>query len=392
MCTCPRSFSTPPSSASSPAAACTEYLRGQAKELEAELQVVECVSGKPAVIMTLPGQDRSLQTLLLNSHTDVVPVFPEFWKYEPFSAHKDENGDIYGRGTQDMKCVGIMYLEALKRLKKAGHKFLRTIHLTFVPEEELGGTEGMGQLVKMDVFKNMNIGLALDEGYANTSDKMELFYGQRTPFPIYIRIQGQPGHGSQFIPNNAGEKLRLVINSVLGYRNEQERKLRENPELHLGDVTTVNLTVVEGGVQTNVLPAEIKVTIDARVAPSDVGTFEAKLQGWLKAAGDGITYEARELCVLKEQTCVDDGKNPWWDAFSAACKKENLVVEKKIFPASTDMKYVRGLGINALGFSPLNNTPRLLHDHNEFLNEKVFLRGIDIYYSIILNLANLKPY
>lgn len=60
-------------------------------------------------------------------------LFQEHWKYEPFSAHKDENGDIYGRGTQDMKCVGIQYMEALKELKKKGHKFLRTIYLSFVP-------------------------------------------------------------------------------------------------------------------------------------------------------------------------------------------------------------------------------------------------------------------
>ena len=32
--------------------------------------------------------------------TDVVPVFPERWKHHPFSAHKDENGDIHGSGTQ----------------------------------------------------------------------------------------------------------------------------------------------------------------------------------------------------------------------------------------------------------------------------------------------------
>ena len=30
----------------------------------------------------------------------VSSVFPEHWTYPPFSAHKDEKGDIYGRGTQ----------------------------------------------------------------------------------------------------------------------------------------------------------------------------------------------------------------------------------------------------------------------------------------------------
>ena len=57
----------------------------------------------------------------------------EHWKYEPFSAHKDEKGDIYGRGTQDMKSVGMQYLEAVDRMKKQGKAFKRTIHLSFVP-------------------------------------------------------------------------------------------------------------------------------------------------------------------------------------------------------------------------------------------------------------------
>ena len=63
----------------------------------------------------------------------LVRLLQEHWKFEPFSAHKDEKGDIYGRGTQDMKCVGIQYLEAIDRMKKEGKSFLRTVHLSFVP-------------------------------------------------------------------------------------------------------------------------------------------------------------------------------------------------------------------------------------------------------------------
>nr|XP_045582467.1 aminoacylase-1-like [Procambarus clarkii] len=371
---------------------CIEYLRGQAQELEAALQVVECVPGRPAAIMTLLGGDPSLPSLLLNSHTDVVPVFPEHWKYDPFSAHKDEKGDIYGRGTQDMKCVGIQYLEALKRLKKEGHKFLRTIHLTFVPEEEIGGADGMGRLVEMDVFKKMNVGLALDEGYSSPTEKIEVFYGQRSQWKTTITCKGQPGHGSQFLPNTAGEKMRRVINSFLGYREEQLQKLKNNSNLKLGDVTTINLTVLKGGVQTNVVPAELYAEFDVRICASDIDTFEERIQAWCKAAGEDVLYAVKQKIMIKEQTCVEDGKNPWWDAFSAACKKENVQLEKSIFPASTDMKYIRRAGIDALGFSPMNHTPRLLHDNDEYLNEKIFLRGIDIYYSIILNLASLKPF
>ncbi len=37
----------------------------------------------------------------------------------------------------------------------------------------------------------------------------------------------------------------------------------------------------------------------------------------------------------------------------------------------------------------MNHTPVLLHDHNEFLNEKVFLRGIDIFEDIIVEMASV---
>ena len=36
-----------------------------------------------------------------------------------------------------MKCVGIQHIEAVRRLKEQGKKFKRTIHLVFVPEEEV---------------------------------------------------------------------------------------------------------------------------------------------------------------------------------------------------------------------------------------------------------------
>lgn len=36
----------------------------------------------------------------------------------------------------------------------------------------------------------------------------------------------------------------------------------------------------------------------------------------------------------------------------------------------------------------MNNTPVLLHDHDEFLQADVYLEGIEIYKKIINNVAN----
>jgi hypothetical protein len=57
----------------------------------------------------------------------------EKWTHDPFNADKDENGNIFARGAQDMKCVGIQYLEAVRRLMSKGVCLRRTVHISFVP-------------------------------------------------------------------------------------------------------------------------------------------------------------------------------------------------------------------------------------------------------------------
>lgn len=66
-----------------------------------------------------------------------------------------------------------------------------------------------------------------------------------------------------------------------------------------------------------------------------------------------------------------------------------LSVVYKVFPGGTDSRYIRNVGIPAIGFSPMNNTPWLLHDHDEYILADVYLRGIEIYKKIISNLANV---
>lgn len=47
------------------------------------------------------------------------------------------------------------------------------------------------------------------------------------------------------------------------------------------------------------------------------------------------------------------------------------------------------VGIPVVGFSPINNTPVLLHANDEYLNTATFLKGIQVYLHIIPAVANL---
>uniref|UniRef100_A0A674PCR9 N-acyl-aliphatic-L-amino acid amidohydrolase n=1 Tax=Takifugu rubripes TaxID=31033 RepID=A0A674PCR9_TAKRU len=302
------------------------FLGRMAEELGLPMKKFEVCPGRVVLVITWEGLNPVLKSILLNSHTDVVPVFQEHWKYDAFSAVKDAEGNIFGRGTQDMKCVTIQYIQAVRRLKAEGRRLLRTVHLMFVPDEEVGGQKGMETFVKHPEFNKLNIGFALDEGLANPGEAFTVFYGERNPWWITIHCPGSPGHGSRFVENTAAEKLE----------------------------------------------------------------FERQIKAWCKEAGEDVTYEFAQKHMNQNMTSTEE-KDPWWRAFSGACREMNVTLEKEIFPAATDSRFIRAVGIPAVGFSPMNQTPILLHDHNEFLNEQVFLRGIGIYERLIAELASVPP-
>jgi aminoacylase len=142
----------------------------------------EAPDSSPVVVAVWKGRDASLPILLLNSHYDVVPADVKDWSVPPFDGLR-KNGRIYGRGTQDMKCVCTQYLEAIRQIKKTCPDFIpaRTIYLTFVPDEEVGGG-GMAAFLSSDLYQSLpGIALALDEGLASTDDTFSVFYGERLP-------------------------------------------------------------------------------------------------------------------------------------------------------------------------------------------------------------------
>ncbi|XP_013187319.1 aminoacylase-1 [Amyelois transitella] len=368
---------------------CVSFLRKQADQIGLSVKIFEVVPRKPIVVLTWLGKETNLPSILLNSHMDVVPVFEKSWTYPPFSGHIDDEGKIFARGSQDMKCVGIQYLEAVRKLKQAGIQLKRTLHISFVPDEEIGGLDGMKKFIHTSDFKALNVGFALDEGMANPGEEFIIFNGERSIWQMHIHCTGQPGHGSLLIPNTAGEKLRFIIDKFMDLREEQKKILESDPKLTIGDVTTINLTQIYGGVQSNVVPEKLTAVFDIRLAVTvDHAEFENRVKTWCKDAGDGVSFEFEQKNPYVECTKTD-ASNPFWIAFKAAADEMKLKLDRRIFPGGTDSRYVRSVGIPAIGFSPMNHTPVLLHDHNEFLKVEVYLKGIDIYVKLIPAIANV---
>ncbi|GBG27569.1 N-fatty-acyl-amino acid synthase/hydrolase PM20D1.1 [Hondaea fermentalgiana] len=250
---------------------CVEWLEKRVKELVpiASTQIVEAVEKKPILVVEVRGEDPSLDAILLNSHYDVVPAMDEHWDIDPWAAI-EKDGRIYGRGTQDMKCVCAQYVLSLARAyraalenadgdaSKVSYLFKRSIWLTFVPDEEIGGKDGMGAFIRGGHLENIigKVAVALDEGLANDKEEAEytVFYGERMPMWVLVKCEGPTGHGSRFIQNTAVEKLITMANKAFAKRREQEQILGATGEgckhceaKKLGDVLTINLTALQAG-------------------------------------------------------------------------------------------------------------------------------------------------
>lgn len=207
---------------------------------------------------------------------DVVPVYADQWTHPPFAAEIDSEGKIFGRGSQDTKQLGIQFLAAIRALKLAGIKQLkRTVHVTFAPNEEVGGVYGWQDFVHTDDFRQMNIGFFLDEGLSSEKDGFIALYAERTTFATIFEISGESGHGALPLENTVGEKARYILDRMMNMRDVENNRLKANESLPVGNTTTINLTMMKGGIQINVVPQNVTLAFDVRVA-IDVDLIELK--------------------------------------------------------------------------------------------------------------------
>lgn len=302
-----------------------------------------------------------------------------------------------------MKCVGMQYLEAIRRLKSSGFQPKRSLYLSFVPDEEIGGHDGAEKLAYSDVFKNLNVDIVLDEGLPSPNENYRLFYAERAALWLVIKATGAPGHGAKLYDNSAMENLFKSIESIRRFRASQFDLVKAGLKAE-GEVISVNMAFLKAGTPSptgfvmNLQPSEAEAGFDIRIPPTaNTESLEKRLAEEWAPASRNMTFEFKQKFTSHDHLqrpllTASDSSNPWWTLLEEAIKKANGKIGKpEIFPASTDARYFRLLGLPAIGFSPMANTPMLLHDHNEFLNQAEYLRGINVYESIIKAYTSYIP-
>lgn len=344
--------------------------------------------------------------LVLLHHMDVVPADPKYWDVDPFSA-AIKNGEIYGRGAQDTKTLGVLELEAFLALHRAHVPLDRDVIFMATADEEAGGTFGAGWVVKHHPEAFKGAGMLLNEGGGGDLDDGKTSFAievtQKTPFWLALTATGKPGHGSTPPPASAVNRLIRALDRLQGYEftprvvpavaaymaatapsvPEKWKEYFMNPskliadrnlltELQIDDPdfaallrNTCSITMLQASPKINVIPPEARAQIDCRLLPDQ--DHAAFLRELAAAINDpDIKIEK----VLDFTAAVSPSTTPLYRAIEAVIRKNypGASIAPAVSTGFTDSHWFRDLGIASYGFAPIvtpHDEESGVHGNNE---------------------------
>ncbi len=267
-----------------------------------------------ALLYTWRGSDTTLSPVVLMGHLDVVPVIPGTepqWTQPPFGGVVAD-GFVWGRGSLDDKVSVMAVLEGAEGALRSGFQPKRTIYFAFGHDEEVGGS---GARALKAVLMKRGIkppALVLDEGGAimpgamvGTTGTVALVGASEKGFlSLQLTVKGAGGHSSAPPPHTAIGRLataitrleqspfplvldgpsktmmerlrdgmpygqRLALSNLWLFKPMVLRAMAAKPSSAAMLRTTTAVTIVSGGVKTNVLPIDARATVNFRIRPGE---------------------------------------------------------------------------------------------------------------------------
>ena len=231
-------------------------------------------------------------TVALNAHGDVVPP-GEGWTKPPY-AGMIENGRMYGRGVAVSKSDIATYTYALAALRAHaanGASLNGVVELHFTYDEEFGGLAGPGWLLEHKLTRP-DFAIAASFSYAVVT-------AHNGCLQLEVTVHGKSGHGA--MPESGRDAFRAgtaILNAI--YAEADALKAKKSNVRGI-DHPTMIVGLINGGINTNVVPDRLMLRLDRRMIPEEnPAEVEARVRALIEsaaAAHDGIRVEIRRLLL-----------------------------------------------------------------------------------------------
>ena len=233
----------------------------------------------------------------LNAHGDVVPP-GEGWTRPPYEG-VIEDGRMYGRGVAVSKSDIATYTYALAALRAqaaAGARINGTVELHFTYDEELGGLAGPGFLLENKLTKP-DYAIAASFSYAVVT-------AHNGCLQLEVTVEGKSGHGA--MPETGRDAFRAgvaILNAIYAEADALKAQKSQAPGI---DHPTMIVGLIEGGINTNVVPDRLTFRMDRRMTPEEKpADVELRLRELIESTAarhDGIRVGIRRLLLANALT------------------------------------------------------------------------------------------
>lgn len=345
-----------------------DILKKNLESLGLQVKLIELADGRPNILATWKGKGN--KKLVLEGHSDTVPVAVSKWKHGPFSGDIEGN-KIYGRGATDMKGGLASIVSAIESLKSSGWSPKGELSFLVTCDEEMGDSESIGM---RHMAKQTKADLLV---VVDTTDFM-IVTAEKGALWVEFTAQGKEAHGSTpWKGINAIEKLGKFLISL----NQLELP-KEYPGL---GKSTVSINTISGGVKTNIVPGIAKATVDIRIVPGmkKEEVFKAidVLIAKMKKVDSDLKIEYKEVIYVrptefnKETKYIEILKQ----SFKEVTGKE---AELKGEHGSTGAGIFVDAGIPTMVFGP--GKPELCHIANEYVEIEDLEKSSKIFEKFIM--------
>ncbi|WP_066269405.1 M20 family metallopeptidase [Hydrogenophaga palleronii] len=213
------------------------------------------------------------KTIALNAHGDVVPP-GEGWTHDPYGGEVVD-GKIYGRATAVSKSDIASFTFAIRALESLGAKLAGGVELHVTYDEEYGGEVGPDWLLKKGLTKP---DLMIAAGFS-----YQVVVAHNGCLQLEVTVHGDMAHAA--IPDSGTDALQgatHILNALYAL-NADYLKVTSNVE----GITHpyLNVGLISGGTNTNVIPGKVVLKVDRRMIPEeDPAEVEAALRRTIEQA------------------------------------------------------------------------------------------------------------
>lgn len=196
---------------------------------------------------------------IFSGHTDVVPVDGQNWASSPFTAHV-RDGNVYGRGACDMKGFIACVLAAVPRMLAAGSP--APFHLALSYDEEIGCIGVRDMLADLADRRIRPAACIVGE-----PTMMGLVVAHKGRREMCCRVRGREAHSSRTdLGINAIEHGAHLIAQVQRLAEMEAGSGYRDPGFEL-PYTTLQCSMVTGGIAPNTVPGDCRFNVEARYLP-----------------------------------------------------------------------------------------------------------------------------